>query len=102
MTLSVNHMRPRDFIARNGIDYFTANKGKTITVRLLSDDGLVFSGYFVGITPVNNEVPLIDGLYVDLPQFNLHFMYTVPDDGRIIPVRVNLLMIDSMGDIVFS
>ena len=95
-------MRPRDFIAKNGIDYFTTNKGKTITVRLLSDDGLVFSGYFVGITPVNNEVPLIDGLYVDLPQFNLHFMYTVPDDERIIPVRVNLLMIDSMDDIVFS
>lgn len=95
-------MRPRDFIAMNGIDYFTANKGKTITVRLLSNDGLVYSGYFIGITSVKNEVPLIDGLYVELPQFNLHFMYTVPEDGRIIPVRVNMLMIDSMEDIAFS
>lgn len=86
----------------NGIDYFTANKGKTITVRLLSNDGLVYSGYFIGISSVKNEVPLIDGLYVELPQFNLHFMYTVPEDGRIIPVRVNMLMIDSMDDIDFS
>ena len=76
------------------------NKEKTITVRLLSDDGLVFSGCFVGITPVKNEVPLIDGLQVILPQFNLHFMYTISESGNIIPVRVNLLMIDSMDDIV--
>lgn len=95
-------MKPRDFIAMNGIDYFTANKGKKITVRLLSDDGLVYSGYFIGITPVKNEAPLIDGLYVKIPQFNLHFMYTVPEDGKIIPIRVNMLMIDSMEDIAFS
>ncbi len=95
-------MKPKDFIAQHGIDYFTANKGKTITVRLLSDGGLVFSGFFVGITPIGEELPLIDGLLIKQPQFNLHLMYTVPEDGRIVPLKFNLLLVDDMEDIRFS
>ena len=95
-------MKPYDFVAQNGIEYFQAQKDKTITVRLLSDDDLVFSGYFVGITPAKHEIPIIDGYLVELPQFNLHFMVKDSEDGRLAPVSVNLLMIDSMDDIVFS
>ena len=95
-------MKPHEYIAKNGIEFFQSQKGKTITVRLLSDEGLVFSGYFVGITPAKNEIPIIDGYLIDLPQFNLHFMVKDPEDGRIVPVSVNILMIDSMDDITFS
>ena len=95
-------MKPKDFIAQNGIDYFQAQEEKTVTVRLLSDDELVFSGFFVGITPAKNNIPIVDGYLIDLPQFNLHFMIKEPEDGRIVPVSVNLLMIDSMDDIKFS
>lgn len=95
-------MKPYEYITQYGIDYFTANKEKTITVRLLSDDGLVFSGYFVGITPIGDELPLIDGLLIKQPQFNLHMMYTNPEDGRIVPVKFNLLLVDDMGDIKFE
>lgn len=95
-------MKPWEFIAQNGIDFFQAQKGKTVTVRLLSDDELVFSGYFGGITRAKNEIPIMDGYILNLPQFNLHFMIKEPKDGRMAPISVNLLMIDSMADIKFS
>lgn len=60
-------MNPKDYIAQHGVDYFTVNKGKIITVRLLSDEGLVFSGYFLGISRVGDYLPLIDGLLIDEP-----------------------------------
>jgi hypothetical protein len=95
-------MSPYEFITQYGIDYFTANKGKTITIRLLSDNGLVYSGYFVGITPAGNELPLVNGLVIELPQFNLHFLCKVPADERIVPVSVGLLLVDTMDDIKFT
>ncbi len=95
-------MRPSVYIAQHGIEYFTANRGKTITVRLLSDDGLVFSGYFVGITPIGEDLPLIDGLLIKQPQFNIHLMYKVPEHGEIVPVKFNLLLVDDIGDIRFE
>ena len=94
-------MKPKDFISLHGIGYFTANKGKTLTVRLLSDDGLVISGYYLGITPIGNELPLIDGLLIEIPQFNIHLLYTDPQDGRIVPVKFNLMLVDDMNDIKF-
>ena len=86
----------------NGIDFFNDQINKTITVRLLSDDGLVFSGKFIGIKPSGNEVPMIDGLLIELPQFDLKFWYTDPENRSIFPVSVGLLLIDSMDDISFS
>lgn len=95
-------MKPREFIAQYGIDYFNSQKGKTVTVRLLSDDGLVFSGFFVGVKQTGDEVPMVDGLLITLPQFKLTFMYKSPDDDKIVPVSINLLLVESMGDIQFS
>ena len=95
-------MKPRDYIALHGIDYFTVNKGKTITVRLLSDDGIVFSGHFFGISRVGDHLPLIDGLLIEEPQFNLHMMYMSPDDGRLLALNINLLLVDDMEDIKFE
>ena len=94
-------MKPIDYISTQGIGFFTANKGKTITVKLLSKDSLVFSGYFVGITPVGNILPLINGLLIEIPQFNLHMMYT-DTDGRIVPLIFNLLLVDDITDIQFE
>ncbi len=95
-------MKPKDFISLHGIDFFTANNGKKITVRLLSDNGLEFSGYFTGITPAGKELPLIDGLQIEIPQYNMHLLYTDPQDGRIVPVNFNLMLIDDMDDIIFK
>lgn len=95
-------MKPHDYISQYGIEYFTKNKGKTIIIRLLSDDGLVFSGYFVGISAIGDHLPLIDGLLIEQPQFNLHFFYKNPEDSRQIAVNVNLLLVDSMEDMRFE
>lgn len=98
-------MKPYEFIALHGIDLFSAYEGEIITVRLLSDDGLVFSGIFTGITPIGEELPklpLIDGLLIKQPQFNLHLKYANPEDGRIVPVKFNLLLVDDKGDIKFE
>lgn len=95
-------MKPYDFIAKNGIDYLTTRKEQHVTVRLLSDDGLVFSGKFVGVIPIGNNLPLIDGLLIALPQFDFHMLYTDPEGGGIIPLKFNLLLIDSMNDIKFD
>ncbi len=95
-------MKPHDYIAKHGLGYFIGNKGKIITFRLLSDDTLIFSGYFVGITKEGDNLPLIKGLLIEQKQYNLHFFYKDPDDGRLIPVIVNVLLIDSMDDILFS
>lgn len=95
-------MKPKDFIAENGLSYFESNKNKKITIRLLSDDGLVYRGFFVGITPVGNELPLISGLLIYVPQYVIHMLYNDVEDGHIIPVKINLTLVDSMDDIVFS
>jgi len=95
-------MKPKDYIAQHGIDYFTSNKGRTITVRLLSDDGLIFSGHFLGISRIGDYLPLIDGLLIEDPQFNLHMMYKNPDDGRLLALNINLLLVDSINDISFE
>ncbi|MBO5615081.1 MAG: hypothetical protein J5932_03025 [Prevotella sp.] len=95
-------MKPKDYIAQYGIDYFSINKGKAITVRLLSDDSLIFSGHFIGIFHIGNHLPLIDGLLIEEPQFNLHMMYKNPDDGRLLALNINLLLVDDMEDIKFE
>ncbi len=95
-------MKPHEYIASHGIEYFKMNKGKTITVRLLSDDGLVYSGHFTGITPIGNNLPLIDGVLIEQPQLDLKFLYRDPENGRVVPVKVNILLIDSMDDISFE
>lgn len=95
-------MKPYEYIALHGIDYFKKNKGKIITVRLLSDDGLIYSGHFAGITPIGNNLPLIDGMLIEQPQFDISFFYRDPENGRVVPVKVNILLIDSMDDIRFE
>lgn len=95
-------MKPKDYIAQHGIDYFAANKGKTITVRLLSDEGLVFTGHFLGVTHIGDHLPLIDGLLIEEPQYNLHMMYKYPEDGRMVALNINLLLVDDMEDIKFE
>ena len=95
-------MKPKDYIAQNGIDFFEVNKGKTITIRLQSVDELVLTGYYIGISHVGDYLPLIDGLLIEEPQYNLHMMYKNPDDGRLIALNINLLLIDDMSDIKFE
>lgn len=86
-------MKPKDYTAQHGIDYFAANKGKTITVQLLSDEGLVFTKHFFGITCLGDHLQLIGSLLIEEPQFNLHMMYEYPDDERLVA-----LSIKSSGD----
>ena len=95
-------MKPYEYIALHGTDLFTRNEGKTINVRLLSDDGLIYQGHFAGITPIGNNLPLIDGLLIEQPQFVIHFFYNDPENGCVVPVKVNILLIDSMDDISFE
>ena len=45
-------MKPKDFIAQQGTDYFTLNKGKVISLRLRGDNELVIKGHFIGILRV--------------------------------------------------
>ncbi len=95
-------MKPIDFVEKHGIKCFTDKKGKRIQFRLLSDDNLVFAGDFIGVIPEGNNLPLIDGFLVELPQFYIYFYYEDPIDGRRIPAKVSLLLIDSMEDILFT
>ncbi|MBO4843967.1 MAG: hypothetical protein J5490_05185 [Bacteroidales bacterium] len=95
-------MKPIDFIAKNGIDFFTSHIGEKITVRLLSDDEFVFTGFFTEITPEGENLPLIDGVLIELPQFNLHMKYEDPVEGKIVPINFNIILIDDMKDIIFN
>lgn len=95
-------MKPLVYIEKKGLDYFTVNEGKTITVRLLSNDELVLSGKFIGLSLDNNELPLIDGIQIEMPQYKLRLFYKASDDSGLSIVTVSLLLVDSINDITFS
>jgi|GEM_PF-5540824 hypothetical protein len=95
-------MKPIDYIAKYGLDFFNANKGKMITVKLLSNTNIVLSGKFIGVSFDNNNLPLIDGLHIEMPQYKLRFFYKASEESGMIIVTISLLLVDSINDITFS
>ena len=75
-------------------------KNKKCEIQVLGPNGFTLTGVFVGIIRCGNkELTDMAGFCTDVPIYKLCIMANEPD--RIIPVWINILLIDNITDIKF-
>lgn len=83
------------------VEQLNANKNRECSIKVLGANGFVLNGMFLGVSQCEpKELTDMAGFITDVPIYKICMMAQEPD--RIVPVWVNSLLIEEIGDIKFE